>query len=82
METGIGIGGPRNGIKLSAPIGWDGRIREPSAQGDNEGAIKRYYPGRYFWHGSIPAWVWAPETEPRRVPPRAGPTGPRKYVRD
>jgi hypothetical protein len=73
METGIGIGGPRDGVKLTAAVNWDGRVREPN-QRDDEGAIKRYYPGRYRWSTIVPGWVWVPEVGARKGvrAPRSG----------
>lgn len=56
METGIAIGGPRDGVKLSAGPSWDGRVKDIR---HSMGAIERYFPGRYRWVERV--WLWLPE---------------------
>ena len=70
--TGIAIGGPRDGVKLSAQATWDGKVRS-NPGGGSERII--YYPGYYAWrHPEINdfeekqseiTWVWI-TTEPLR----------------
>lgn len=72
METGIAIGGPRDGIKLSAELTWDGRIEKHS--GFNGGVVKKYYSGRYKWSAAVPGWCWQPDSTSSTVgkTPRLG----------
>ncbi|HZN70578.1 MAG TPA: hypothetical protein VFC00_02675 [Micromonosporaceae bacterium] len=44
MLDGIAVGGPRAGVKLTAPPGWPGRIKG--------------YDGHYFWDEAAHAWCW------------------------
>lgn len=59
MLIGYAQGGPRNGVKLSAGIDWDGRIPMPR---EGVGAQK-FYPGHYEWvfkdpERPIGIWEW------------------------
>jgi hypothetical protein len=57
---GIAVDGPRDGVKLSCPPNWDGRVGLPQ-QGPG-GAATRYYPGRYQWlfdpTSNTYTWIW------------------------
>lgn len=55
MYEGRAVGGPRNGIKLTAPLSWDGMIPLPKA---TENAAIRYHPGRYIWQSERGMWLW------------------------
>lgn len=55
LAEGTAKGGPRDGVKLSASTGWDGRVLKRTG--------KQPYPGRYKWNGRN--WVWEPEKEPK-----------------
>lgn len=58
METGVGVGGPRDGVRLTASTDWDGRVQKPGTFAD--GSVKRYYPGRYVWLSITSKWLWVP----------------------
>lgn len=67
MHTGVAVGGPRNRVKLSAPLSWNGRIKIPSKDGLESTLTD--YPGYYNWQ-TLPGsdfedvisvtWVWIP----------------------
>lgn len=61
LITGIGIGGPRNGVKLSAPPTWNGMVRK-NPKNSNSPDTGDPYPGRYVYDPVVDAWVW---TEPK-----------------
>lgn len=56
---GIAVGGPRNGVKLTAPFSWDGLVKKPNQLGNQE---HNFYPGKYKWEHHRPTdkytWVW------------------------
>lgn len=66
MLTGLAQGGPRDGVKLSCPGNWNGKV------------IKRqhgpaYHDGYYLWDTAVNTWVWQagkmpPEPEPVKMP--------------
>lgn len=63
MMTGYAIGGPRNNVKLSAPLVWDGRIRlkspkDAQQQPTSTELRKAFYPGRYKWNPDYQQWIW------------------------
>lgn len=66
MREGIAHGGPRDKVKLSAGVGWDGRIKKPGLYGTDNSQISRgtYY-GRYAWSGVLKAWLWVPDVDSR-----------------
>jgi hypothetical protein len=59
MYEGLAIGGPRDGVKLTAQPDWDGRIafydRTPFHT-----PVQRHHPGRYKWDTALNTWVWYP----------------------
>ena len=60
MYTSIAQGGPRDGIKLTCPPQWDGRVRVPTK---TEQPVKiPWYPGRYLWEAWA-GWVWYEDIE-------------------
>lgn len=80
LYEGKAIGGPRDGVKLSASLQWDGRIRKQTKEGETTSTT---YPGFYKWmdasldeFGSNYTWVWQPDKEhslsPERGRPRKG----------
>lgn len=60
LVTGYARGGPRNGVKLSAPSTWDGRVRKPPRNKWDETSPKMY-PGKYIWRQDELVWLWLPE---------------------
>lgn len=52
MVSGKAVGGPRDGIKLTASRNWDGIVMENSV---------RAYNGKYIWDGE--GWVWKAEPD-------------------
>lgn len=52
MLKGKAKGGPRDGVKLSAPETWDGLIL------DGDGKFASYHNGYYFWSVVEQTWVW------------------------
>lgn len=57
MLTGIALGGPRHGVKLTAGPRWDGVVRhqQPGSMAAEAGLA---YPGRYKFDFVIDTWVW------------------------
>lgn len=60
MLEGKASGGPRNGVKLSCPSRWDGRVMLPRV--GYTGGLG-YYPGFYKWDTDFQMWVWRPNRE-------------------
>lgn len=58
MYEGVGVGGPRNGIKLSAGPTWDGRIKKKGNENKNDNGA--YHRGRYIWDADLQVWEWFP----------------------
>lgn len=69
MLEGVAKGGPRNGVKLSGPARWDGKVRKPLSKGNHnvtnpESTRVLFYQGHYAWKlVSAPpefyyTWVW------------------------
>lgn len=40
--------GPLHGVKLTAPLKWDGKVGRPNSD--------EFYPGHYYWTGRD--WLW------------------------
>lgn len=59
MLQSFAMGGPRDGIKLTAGLKWDGRVRLP---GSTDKAPK-YHRGRYEWDWDYNAWIWHSEVK-------------------
>jgi len=57
MLTGIAIGGPRHGVKLSAGPNWNGVVRYQSP-GSSAPETGIPYPGRYVFDPVTDTWVW------------------------
>lgn len=55
MLMGRAVGGPRDGVRLTADRMWDGRIRMPSRAGQGEHRDVNWHDGHYVWHDT---WVW------------------------
>jgi hypothetical protein len=53
MMTGKAEGGPKDGIKLTAPGSWDGVVY-PVQRGIKP--VTKPYPGKYKWKNQ--KWVW------------------------
>lgn len=53
-------GGPLDGVKLSAPITWDGMVREPD-KGDR---TRKWYRGFYKWNFEFKMWMWQNRSHP------------------
>ncbi len=62
MYEGVAQGGPRDGVKLSAPLAWDGLVLMKVTEG-----ARHYYQGRYEWHRLNEHWVWKPDTIPKNL---------------
>lgn len=54
MYEGFAMGGPRDGVKLTAGARWDGRVQTPEATAK----VPKYFKGRYEWDWDFRAWVW------------------------
>lgn len=52
MLKGRAIGGPLEGVKLSAPEGWDGLVK------NGDGRFDKYHNGYYLWSVVRQTWVW------------------------
>jgi len=55
MISGKAIGGPLDGVKVTAGVSWFGTIPTHRLRAD---ALVRYYPGRYVWNIDKSCWVW------------------------
>jgi hypothetical protein len=64
MDTSIAIGGPRDGVKITADASWDGRVRHPPGHRSiTANPTTLFYFGRYIWEDT--GWTWvAEESEP------------------
>ena len=83
MLEGKAKGGPRDGVKLSAPPRWDGRVRMPGSAAnhnvtDPESMRVKFYQGHYDWKPlrwtEVHTWVWVPHhvaDQPKRNKPHA-----------
>lgn len=67
MLTGKAVGGPRDGVRLSAGVSWDGRVA--LKREGNTGSSTLWHPGRYVWQDET--WTWQP-SEPQQRCPRCG----------
>lgn len=56
MLTAKAVGGPRDGVKLSAVVTWDGIVRYITNHGIH------MHPGHYKWR--IDCWKWIPGVIP------------------
>ena len=64
MVSGKAVGGPKDGIKLTAPISWDG-IVYPIQRGIKP--VCKPYPGKYRWKEAT--WRWEPcNTDKSTIP--------------
>lgn len=64
---GKAIGGPRDGVKLTAPLSWNGKIRLPEARVTSSSTN---YPGTYVFDEYEWVWTWFPDfTAANRVGP-------------
>lgn len=52
LFEGIAQGGPRDGVKLSAPGRWGGLVYY------NNGKGQMRHNGRYKWDADLNTWVW------------------------
>lgn len=62
MHKGKAEGGPLDGVLLSGPVTWDGRIRLPHSSGVK--STEAYYSGYYKWMYGV--WKWRNEKHPRQ----------------
>lgn len=60
MYRGIARGGPRDSIKLTASLGWDGLITRSD---------RSYYSGKYVWSFRKFEWIWVGDKPNRRKKP-------------
>jgi hypothetical protein len=62
MLEGSAVGGPRDGVKLSAGPGWNGKIKRKSIGSNEPEPTKQeaFYPGYYQWDPHY-GWVWIPD---------------------
>lgn len=58
MYEGRAVGGPRNGVKLSAGHSWDGIVYRATRQHDEYHSMRRAHPGRYIWQATDGTWLW------------------------
>jgi hypothetical protein len=65
MLDGIAIGGPRDGVKLSAGESWNGRVPMPRPDTATSVSTVRWYPGRYIWSVRRATWLWEVIPEPK-----------------
>lgn len=52
MYAGKAIGGPLDGVKLTAALSWDGRVRTSDAR------VVDYHRGHYAWSKVRGTWCW------------------------
>lgn len=64
------IGGPLDGVKITAQLNWNGSIKN-NKQSSNNSIVA--YPGHYRWSTIRNAWIWhADKDKPTtRVPGKA-----------
>lgn len=55
LLSGKCVGGPSDGVTVSAPGTWDGKIKKITRRGS---ALVRYHPGHYEWN--VDCWQWVP----------------------
>jgi len=65
MLHSLAIGGPLDGVKLSADDTWNGRVRLSNAPKNQDGP-EAYHPGHYYWREN--AWVWRTASTKRPAP--------------
>jgi hypothetical protein len=58
LITGIALGGPRHGVKLSAPPTWNGIVRRSSFKNPGTPESGTPYPGRYRYDPKADVWLW------------------------
>lgn len=58
MYKARAVGGPLDGIKLTSPLSWDGKI-------PIRGFNYRYHPGRYVPNQQKGIWKWVTDSEGR-----------------
>lgn len=57
MLTGVAVGGPRHGVKLTAGPHWNGIVRH-QAPGSNMAEAGLPYLGRYKFDVAVGTWIW------------------------
>lgn len=59
LLSGIAVGGPRDGVKIDAPVGWNGKIKKPNHSGvRTEDLYKGYYNWEFVEYYKTYSWVW------------------------
>jgi len=56
--TGKAVGGPRDGIKLTAGVDWDGRVQVFTTSAPDDKRGRTYHKGRYIWSDVTSTWNW------------------------
>lgn len=56
MYQAVARGGPRDGIRLTAPLDWDGRVMRPTKL--SNGKPEGYYVGNYVFNVDTFTWDW------------------------
>lgn len=77
LYEAIAVGGPRDGVKLTAQANWDGRVRYPAAANSGAQGSRYEYPGNYVYRirqsDNRPVWLWIQKADAQ--PARQGPRG-------
>lgn len=58
MVEGRAVGGPRDGIMLTASPNWDGRVQRSGKARQHNTTELQYYDGYYKWHDINGVWKW------------------------
>lgn len=62
LRTSKAVGGPRDGVRITADQNWDGYVLKPAR--DRNRAAVFSYPGKYVWQALVDrdayGWVWVP----------------------
>lgn len=64
LITGVAVGGPRNGVKLSASSAWNGVVRKNVKDASSPDSGEPY-PGRYVFDIRLNSWVWDDTKSPK-----------------
>ena len=62
------LGGPRDGVKLTAGPSWNGRVETPQSTPK----APKYYGGRYVWDWDFQAWIWHADKPKVKAEEKAG----------
>ena len=57
MRKGVAVGGPKDKIKLEAPMTWNGRIAKFKEYRDGVRRLSGVHVGHYIWTGEVWRWI-------------------------